>query len=343
MAHPLLRTGSAGIGQHLWTGRWQALRLALALATGAVALSGCAAYDRSSLVATGPGADLNAAQVAQFVAEQDKLLTSLVAAAQAPAGLASAPAATVAGGAAPVAVAGTTVSWDQVIRAGMDHADGRCEAYLHALFRLNRDKKTATAQTQLLGTATAGVQAALGEAAKQVAITAVLFGLAGSTIDNVAGNLLYELEPSSVRALVKALQSRYRSQLGTGYPDRPAAMSALRGYAVLCVPANIEAEVNLAVKKTQPEAQAAKPAQGQPPVVTNASIAISSVSFSQDEASNKLDAFVNPGGRIDQNNERRLLDYMQANGVARGIGTTSFIFGKPYEAARRDAAKHFGL
>jgi hypothetical protein len=62
-----------------------------------------------------------------------------------------------------------------------------------------------------------------------------------------------------------------------------------------------------------------------------------------DEISARLDAFVNPGGRMNPDNERRLLDYMEANGIARNTGTTSFIFGKQFQAARKDAAKHFGL
>jgi hypothetical protein len=225
----------------------------------------------------------------------------------------------------------------------MDYADSRCENYLHALYRLDRDRKTAVAQTTLLGGATAGVLAAVGAAAKEVAIVAILFGLAGSTIDNLASNLLYQLEPSSVRTLVNAQQLQYRERLGTGYLDRPAAMNVLRRYALLCVPANIESEVNLAVKKTQPEVKAGDPSKGIAPVVTNSTIATSTTAFGADENSARLDAFVNPGGKMDTNNERKLLDYMQANGIARVTGTTSFIFGKPYEAARKDAVKHFGL
>lgn len=308
-------------------------------------LGGCAAYDRTSLVASGPGADFDAGEVSAFRAAQDRLLTELIIAArppEPPAGGAAPAAATEATATAAIPGSGG-VTWDQVIRVGMDYADVRCEAYLHALYRLDRDKKTAVAQTGLIGSATAGVQAAVGSAAKEVAIAAILFGLAGSTIDNVAGNLLYELEPSSVRTLVKALQAQYRANLGSGYPDRPAAMTALRRYAVLCVPANIEAEVNLAVKKTQPEAKPGDPSNGQPPLVTNSSIAVSTTSFGPDDSSARLDAFVNPGGRMSPDNERKLLDYMEANGIPRNTGTTSFIFGKQFQAARKDAARHFGL
>lgn len=315
----------------------------LALLVGALALlSGCAASGRIDLAKDGPGSDPDPAQMQAFRLAQDKLLIELIAAAMPPTTAASAPATTRVGGGAVIAHTGG-VTWDQVIRAGMDYADSRCEDYLHALYRLDRDRKTAVAQTGLLGGATAGVQAAAGAAAKQVAIVAILFGLAGSTIDNVAGNLLYQLEPSSVRTLVNAQQLQYRAKLGEGYLDRPAAMNVLRRYALLCVPANIESEVNLAVKKTQPEVKAGDPPKGLAPVVTNSTIAVSTTSFGADDNSARLDAFVNPGGKLHTENERKLLDYMAANGVARTTGTTSFIFGKPFDAARKDAVKHFGL
>lgn len=316
-------------------------RTLVLLATIVALVSGCAASGRVDLAKQGPGTDPNPTEMTDFRTAQDKLLIELIAAATPPTTAASAPATRVTGGVVITHTGGVT--WDQVIRVGMDYADRRCEDYLHALYRLDRDRKTAVAQTGLLGSATAGVQAALGMAAKEVAIVAILFGLGASTIDNVAGNLLYQLEPSSVRTLVNAQQLHFRDTLRDGYLDRPAAMNVLRRYALLCVPANIESEVNLAVKKTHPEVKSGDPSKGLAPVVTNSTIAVSTTSFGADENSARLDAFVNPGGRIDTQNERKLLDYMQANGVARTTGTTSFIFGKPFDSARKDAVKHFGL
>lgn len=75
--------------------------------------------------------------------------------------------------------------------AGTDYADQRCEAYLHALFRLNRDKNTAVSQIGQVGAATAGVLAAVAATAKEVAITDILFGLAGSSVESYSSNLLH--------------------------------------------------------------------------------------------------------------------------------------------------------
>lgn len=312
--------------------------LALLLAAASV-LPGCAAYDRSGLAASGPGAEFAAEEAETFRKAQDALIVQLAKAAQPPAD-AGAQLANEAADPQVTFVVQGKVSWDQVIHAGMDYADVRCESYLHALYRLDRDRKTAVAQTGLLGGATAGVQAALGKAAKEVAIVAILFGLGASTIDNVAGNLLYQLEPSSVRALVKAQQTKYRASLPTGYRDRPAAMTALRGYAVLCVPAHIEAEVNLAVKNTEPQVQPGDAAKGQPPVVTNSTISVSS--FAPDDASGKLDAFVNPGGRMNATHDAMLLGFMAANGV-RNVSTVVFNSDPKYADLRRRAVAVFQL
>lgn len=302
-------------------------------------LPGCAAYDRSNLAANGPGSDFASAEATTFREAQDALIIQLAKAAQPPTATKLANDADKTGAEVTFIVA-DKVTWDQVIRAGMDYADVRCESYLHALYRLDRDRKTAVAQAGLLGGATAGVQAALGKAAKEVAIVAILFGLAGSTIDNVASNLLYELEPSSVRTLVKSQQAQYRANLGTGYRDRPAAMTALRGYAVLCVPANIEAEVNLAVKRTQPETKPGDPAKGQPPVVTNSTIAVTT--FGPDDSSAKLDAFVNPGGKLNQANDDKLKGFMAASGVT-GISTVLFNTDPQYADLRKRAVTFFKL
>jgi hypothetical protein len=302
-------------------------------------LPGCAAYDRSSLAASGPGSDLPAADATTFREAQDALIIQLVKAAKPPA---TAGLVNQLGEEDLKFTVTNDVSWDMVIRAGMDYADVRCESYLHALYRLDRDRKTAVTQTGLLGGATAGVQAALGKAAKEVAIVAILFGLTSSTIDNVASNLLYELEPSSVRTLVKAQQAQYRASLGTGYRDRPAAMTALRGYALLCVPASIESEVNLAVRRTQPETKPGDPAKGQPPVVTNSLIAVNTTTFAPDDASAKLNAFVNPGGVMNAANEKKLLDFMSGNGVT-GVSTVFFINSPKFVELRRRAVTSFNL
>jgi hypothetical protein len=226
---------------------------AVALVFLAALLSGCVGLRPDPMLRTGPGVDFDSKEVQAFRENQDQVLAELY----------------VSAGLAKNAPPSGAEDWGKVISAGMDYADQRCEAYMNALFRLNRDKNTAVSQLGLVGTATAGILAAASAAAKEVAVTAILFGLGASSIENYSSNLLYDLEPSSVRSLVRGLQLGYRENLPTTYSTRPAAISVIRGYAVLCMPANIEAEVNLAVKKAKPDASRGNGSTGQPPAVSH--------------------------------------------------------------------------
>ena len=138
--------------------------------------------------------------------------------------------------------------WKQFIRAGISYADEKCEVYIGSIFDLNRARNATTNQISLLGAATAGVLAATEAAAKEVTITAIAFGLAGSSVDNLTNSFLYDLEPSGVRSLVEGLQTLYVNQMNAEVNDRTVAFDYIRGYACICVPANIEAEINNAVK-----------------------------------------------------------------------------------------------
>ncbi|MCP4718633.1 MAG: hypothetical protein GY860_04170 [Desulfobacteraceae bacterium] len=144
--------------------------------------------------------------------------------------------------------------WQRFIRAGISYADDKCEVYMGSIFDLNRARNATTNQITLLGAATAGVLAAAEVAAKEVAITAIAFGLAGSSVDNLTNSFLYDLEPSGVRSLVEGLQTLYVSEMNAEVNDRTVAFDYIRGYACICVPASIEAEINNAVKTAKADA-----------------------------------------------------------------------------------------
>ncbi|OUM00607.1 hypothetical protein A8M77_20125 [Variovorax sp. JS1663] len=232
--------------------------------------------------------------------------------------------------------------WDLVVAAGMDYADRKCESYMHALFRLNRDRRTVVSEIGLLGAAAAGVMAAAKSAARDVSIVAIAFGLAGATVDNLSSNLLYDLDPSSVRSMVRTLQENYRKNLQPGYRNRPAAMSAIRSYAILCVPSNIEAEVNLSVKKAEPSVDKGDPSKGQPPSVTNAvTVVTSDEAFRNDDSGMLLRNFVFPNGRVDVERRRELEKYLADRGIR--VSVVSFIRGASFAQERAKAAAFFRL
>lgn len=290
----------------------------------AAVLAGCTTYRHTTQVQDGPGLEFGAAELKRFRDNQERVLTELYAMAGVTEGNVN-----------------TQSNWDRVIHAGMDYADSRCEAYMHALFRLNRDKKTVGAQIGLTGTAVAGLMAAAESAAKEVAAVGVLFGLANASVDNLSSNLLYDLDPSSVRTLVKALQAGFRDRLQPGYNSRPAALRVIRAYAMLCVPANIEAEVNLAVKRAQPNASGGDPQTGKVPVVTNAENTVSTVTSLRDDATAKLREFVFPNRRLNAANRARLEAFMRSKNITTDV--TSFLEGAEFAAARGEAVRQLNL
>ena len=298
------------------------LRATAVLSLCAATLAGCATHQHNTQVQDGPGLEFKAADVTAFHENQAAVLTEL----QKMANLPDAP---------------TGTQWDLVIDAGMDFADSRCEAYLHALFRLNRDKRTVTSQIGLLGTASAGLMAAAESAAKEVAAVAVLFGLANSTVDNLANNVLYDLDPSSVRTLVKSLQSAYRSNLQSGYTTRPAAFRVIRAYAMLCVPSNIESEVNLAIKKAAPAANQGSPETGQPPSVSHAETAVGTFKSRPDDNTTLLRRFVFPDGSLNPTNRMRLEQFLRDKKLQ--VDVTSFMQLERFANERAEAVTLLNL
>jgi hypothetical protein len=297
--------------------RFSIVSLALLLAV----LTGCA----PPIVKQGPGINFTPTEVKKYAEDQEQVLAQLYALA----GVTAKPPA--------------SNDWDKVIRAGMDYADQKCEAYMHALFRLNRDKNTAIAEIGLVGTAVAGVAAAVKAKAKEIAILAVAFGLASATVDNLSSNLLYELEPSSVRSLVKGLQEGYRTNLPSGYDSKPAAVTAIRRYTELCLPANIEAEVNLAVKKSVPETKPGNATTGEPPTSTHSEVVARLESAYQfDDASQKLRNYWQPGGKVSPANEKAIRDWMAKNKLA-GESLAFFIRSQKYEKERAQAVTDLKL
>lgn len=296
--------------------RWPCVLLAILFL-----LCGCATELRSNVkLAKNQGADFTAAEITQSTADQEKILEAL----RRRAGLG--------------ATLAVTSEWDVVIAAGIEYADAKCEAYMGALVRLNRDKKTTASEIGLVGTAAAGVMAAAQSAARDIAMVAIAFGLASSTVDNLGGNVLYEIEPSSVRAMVKALQAKYKAALAPGYVTRPAAMNVIRGYAALCTPANIEAELNHAIKNAEPQVAAGDPASGRAPEVSNAATRVTGT-YAPDDSSRLLNQFIRVNGAISPVQRAKLEAVMDQLGIGEDVDILEFINNQEYAARRLEAVK----
>ena len=297
----------------------------VAILTILFSITGCATELKSnSELAKEQSADFLPSEIVKQTNDQDIILAQL----QRRAGLTSAQ--------------NNVSNWDVIIAAGIEYSDSKCEAYMGALARLNRDKKTTISEIGLVGTAAAGVMAAAKSAAKEIALVAIAFGLASSTVDNLGGNVLYEVEPSSVRALVKALQSKYKDGLPKGYSSRPAAMNVIRGYAALCTPITIEAELNHAVKNAQPKGVSGEVAAGRAPEATNAQITVDA-KYSPDESSRLIGQFIRVNGVIDEGQRRKVEAFMRASGISDQVSILGFLNSAEYTEQRLKAIEFFHL
>lgn len=254
---------------------------AAATAAGIVlVLAGCG-QDRQRLEdLSGPNRSLDPARIAEDTANQNKVLQNLAE----QAGLKSLP-------------DEGSADWSKVAEAGFNYVDQKCEDYLDSLFWWDRYRKSATNQIHLLGAATAAGLGLAEAAAKEIALVALGFGLAGETVDNVFNSVLYQLSPSGVQAIVQRSRENYRASVARSAADgkqpvattRVGAVRLVRSYLALCLPPQIEAEVNKAVGAAS--YQVVVPAStNQPPVVKQASEP-ASVSGTLSFANTPLDRF----------------------------------------------------
>lgn len=288
-----------------------------------VATSGCSSVGQGSMVRMGPGISIVAKELTDNTSNQTVVLGQL----KIRSGLSNKSDLKAA-------------DWDLVIKAGIEYSDLSCENYLALLDRVNRDKKSAVSQIGLVGTAAASLMAAAQSSAREVSSVAVLFGLAAATAENLGGNLLYDLDPASVRVMVKTLQARYKDALGVGaFSSRPEAFAAIQEYAALCTPANIEAEVNVLIKQANPNVSKS-PGNGIAPRVSNV-IITSNESFRPDENSALIRNYAEPKGVLDLVKVKQIDDFLHGRGLTDHYAT--FLYAEKYASLRKQYIEQFHL
>lgn len=146
-----------------------------------------------------------------------------------------------------------STDWSEITNAGVVELTSQCEDYLHALWELNRARQATNTEINSAGSLVAAILGATQASSPAIAITASAFGFAAATSENLYSSLLYQLDQSSVDALVhnsqltvkQAIQS---SESSNTIASRADAVGALMQYINVCLPQTIEANVNAAVK-----------------------------------------------------------------------------------------------
>jgi hypothetical protein len=172
-------------------------------------------------------------------------------------------------------LAPTDNNWRPVINAGMHYVDVRCDRFIDALFWLNRIRETTSREIRFAGAASAAALSILSASQQLISLAPLGFGFLDQSVNNLGEGLLYALHPTVVRTLVEEQQTAYRNGLaGHTYESRSVALETVQGYAAICLPAAIEAEVNRAITERdfhpveyqREAAPVAKPPAAAPPV-----------------------------------------------------------------------------
>ncbi|MFT4939715.1 MAG: hypothetical protein ACI88A_002760 [Paraglaciecola sp.] len=234
-------------------------------------------------------------------------------------------------------------SEDDIIAAGIQYSDAKCSDYIEALYSVNKNLMADSRQLNTLGTLAAGVLGIAKAKAAEIATVAVLFGFSEETVNIEGGRLLFEMEPSSIRALVEGSQNAFKRELQTGYSSRAGAFAVIREYVSLCLPSRIEAEINNAAKNAVPQSSSGDPAKGlSPKVSVNPIQVIGSYTFAEDTYSSQLEAYAFPNGTKNDKSHAQLTTWMKNEGinVPLGIFINSAEFKKQWEKAVVFLSKH---
>lgn len=282
------------------------------LLAGALSVGGCG---QLRTLVDGPGYDIDKAKVAAYAQDQN----AVVLAVSQMAGL---------GDREP----GSPAEWRRFVLAGIQYSDRQCEAYMNALFWFNRAKARTTNQITLAGAATSAIMGALSASTQALTITAIAFGLAGATTENIGSGLLYDLDPSAVRDLVRKLQMNYESGLPQeGYKDRASAFRALQHYIAICLPPSIETQIVNSVKNAKADVEPGNAETGAPPIVQIGPLQIAN--YGEDENSELIRSYLYRDGVLDADRRTKLLAEMEKAGVT-NTSPVLFTRAAQYRAAR---------
>lgn len=195
-------------------------------------LAGCSTLNNMSALNNNKmGTTLSADEIANYAANQEAVYQALLNLA----GLPGHPT--------------TTDEWGQVIMAGVQYSNQKCENYLEAVDWAKQGRQRDSSLLGQMGTFTNGVMGITEASARDLALTAAAFGSASAGFNTLNEDALAGLEASAVRSVVHTMQEQYVQRLSLNqYTNRISAFNALQGYIRLCMPGNIAAEANQAVR-----------------------------------------------------------------------------------------------
>jgi hypothetical protein len=139
-------------------------------------------------------------------------------------------------------------AWPEIVQAGMNDIDLRCDAYLAWLDDRRRWNRPVLQQISSMRSLAQTILDAAGAGPHSMTVVGNAFGFASSTFTNISSRLLLEVNQSTLQEVVLKNQEKFRSE--SGYPavrTRSEAIYMLRMYLRICMPFTIETDINTSV------------------------------------------------------------------------------------------------
>ena len=198
-------------------------------------VAGCSTLKQMGNVNSSADASISPEDIAAYANHQDEVYLALLKLA----GLPDQPA--------------TTEDWNQFIMAGVQYSDQKCENYLDAMNWVKQGRERDSNLIGQTGALTNSIMGIAKASSRELALTAAAFGYTRAGFDTLNTDALAGLEASTTRNLVHNMQHQYLERVNTNqYTNRVGAFNALQGYIRLCMPGNIAAEANNAVRTSKP-------------------------------------------------------------------------------------------
>ena len=144
--------------------------------------------------------------------------------------------------------------WPIIVQVGEGYIDGRCQAYLGAIYQLEKSRKATLADLNAIQSATVGIMGLALAAKQSIGVVGLAFGLASSLFDTSVSEFLYQLPSSSIQSIVEA----QRLILRQGEPDilgslvnQGLSTGRLASYLQYCAPLNIETNIEKVLQNTR--------------------------------------------------------------------------------------------
>ncbi|TGR84244.1 hypothetical protein EN866_33555 [Mesorhizobium sp. M2D.F.Ca.ET.223.01.1.1] len=171
--------------------------------------------------------------------------------------------------------------WYFVADAGFNYVDQKCDTYLYDLYVRSKELGRTRALITATDKATSAILSVSGVSTATMGMVAQAFGLVSATNDAFGESYLLTIGPTAVSSTVKKLQTAYREQALEDQIEHhtvagpTVALSRMRRYLQLCMPAYIEAQITDYVAKADAgdTGSTVKP-KNAPPKTPDASVSV---------------------------------------------------------------------